>query len=141
MNVFLSIKYHPDHRNRERIEQILEVIKSSGAQACCVIRDIEMWGQVHFEPVELMRITFREIRKAHLLMVDLTEKGVGLGIETGYACARGIPVMTIAQTGSDISTTLRGVSSDVLLYDNPKEIRPVLNQILNQQSPRSHSLV
>jgi len=30
------------------------------------------------------------------MVVDLTEKGVGVGIEAGYARARGIPIVTIA---------------------------------------------
>jgi len=51
-----------------------------------------------------------------VVLVDLTEKGVGLGIEAGYAYANGIPIVTIAQTGADISETLRGIASTVFFY-------------------------
>ena len=50
-------------------------------------------------------------------MVDLTEKGVGLGIEAGYAYAKGIPIAVIAKKGSDISATLQGISQQLFLYD------------------------
>ena len=49
--------------------------------------------------------------------MDLTEKGVGVGIEAGYAWAQGIPIVTIAKRGSDVSTTLQGISQAVLWYD------------------------
>ena len=60
--------------------------------------------------------TFEVICSCHLTVIDLTEKGVGLAIETGYAYAQRIPVITIAREGSDISATLQGISRDVYLY-------------------------
>ncbi len=134
MNVFLSIKYHPDLRNRERIEKILSILECCGAKTMCVLPDLEKWGKVHYDPAELMRITLREIRSAHLVIVDLTEKGVGLGIEAGYAVARGIPVVTIAQYGSDISTTLRGISRDVFFYQDWAELEPYFQQAMAGQT-------
>lgn len=122
MNVFLSVKFHADHRNRAQVEQILAALESCGAHTTCIVRDFEKWGAVHFEARELMRITLREIRKSHLLVVDLTEKGVGVGIEAGYAVSRGISVVTIAQAGSDISSTLSGISEDVFYYAQTSEL-------------------
>ena len=38
----------------------------------------------------------------HLTVIDLTEKGVGLGIEAGYAYAQAILVITVTRDESDI---------------------------------------
>jgi len=46
--------------------------------------------------------TFEVMCSCHLTVIDLKEKGVGLAIETGYAYAQRIPVITIAREGSDI---------------------------------------
>jgi nucleoside 2-deoxyribosyltransferase len=52
----------------------------------------------------------------------LTEKGVGLGIEAGYAYAKGIPIITIVKSGSDISETLVGISKKIFLYNNIEDL-------------------
>ena len=116
MQAYISIKYHPDNKNRERIEKISAALAQCGFETVCVVRDVEKWGQVTFDPRELMQKTFDEIDASHVVVLDLTEKGVGVGIEAGYAHARGLPIVTIASKGSDISTTLRGISHRVFLY-------------------------
>ena len=122
MKAFISIKYREDQQNRPCIEKISAALEHSGFETVCVARDIEKWGQVEFSPETLMRKTFDEIDSSHLIVVDLTEKGVGLGIEAGYAHARGKPIVTIAKKGSDISTTLLGISQELFLYDEFDEL-------------------
>jgi nucleoside 2-deoxyribosyltransferase len=114
---YIAIKYHANHGNRERIEGISTALERQGFEVVCIARDLEQWGQVQFDPGSLMQRTFNEIEASGVVVVDLTEKGVGVGIEAGYAFARHIPVVTIAQAGSDISETLRGISQEILLYD------------------------
>jgi len=69
-----------------------------------------------------MQFTFEQIDSCDLVIIDLTDKGVGLGIESGYAFAKGIPIITIAKKGSDISETLIGISRDILIYNNPESL-------------------
>ena len=88
-DVFLSIKYHPHGSNRSAIERISAALLDQGFSTFCVARDLEDWGMRTFEPAELMRLTFAAIDASHLLLVELSEKGVGVGIEAGYAHARG----------------------------------------------------
>ncbi len=130
MNVFLSIKYHPDLSNRHKIERILAILESCGTHTFCIARDIEKWGRLHFDSQELMRITLREIRNMHLVVVDLEEKGVGVGIEGGYAVGRGIQVVTIAPHGSDVSLTLRGISSETIYYSDIDDLKPHFQRLV-----------
>ena len=65
-----------------------------------------------------MRRSFAAIDKSDFVLVELSEKGVGLGIEAGYAYARKIPVLTMAREGQDISTTLQGISAQTFTYDD-----------------------
>lgn len=69
-----------------------------------------------------MKLTFEKIDICDLVMIDLTEKGVGLGIEAGYAYAKGIPIITIAKSGSDVSETLKGISNELSFYNNIKDL-------------------
>ena len=117
MRAYIAIKYHEDNRNRERIEAISSVLAQQGYETVCIARDVERWGEEHFDAGTLMERSFREIAASDIVVVDLTEKGVGVGIEVGYATAKGIPVVTIARTGSSISETLRGISREVFTYN------------------------
>ena len=117
MRAYISIKYREDNGNKDCIEKISSALEQNGFETVCITRDIEKWGQIELSPEELMQRTFAEIDSSDLIVVDLTEKGVGLGIEAGYAYAKGIPVVVIAKTGSDISATLRGISQQLFLYD------------------------
>ena len=117
MKAYISIKYREDNGNRDCIEKISSALEQNGFETVCITRDIEKWGQIELSPPELMQRTFTEIDSSHLIVVDLTEKGVGLGIEAGYAYAKGIPIAVIAKKGSDISATLQGISQKLFLYD------------------------
>ncbi|HEX9925880.1 MAG TPA: hypothetical protein VGD99_24705 [Anaerolineae bacterium] len=48
-----------------------------------------------------MARSFVEIDSSEVVVIELSAKGVGLGIEAGYAYARRIPIVTIARTGSN----------------------------------------
>lgn len=122
MKAYLGIKFYEDHRNREVIEGIVAALEQSGFQTVCMVRDVEQWGQIRFEPQPLMQRTFEEIDASDIVVIDLTTKGVGLGIEAGYAYAKGIPIVTVAKKGSDISETLRGISQGIFLYEDPGEL-------------------
>ncbi len=130
MKAYIAIKYHEDHSNREQIEMISAALEKQGFETICITRDLEKWGQVQFDPARLMQKTFDQIEASELVVVDLTEKGVGLGIEAGYAAAKNIPLVTIARKDSDISTTLAGISDQVFLYSQFDELTRFFGQIV-----------
>ena len=113
---------HSDHSNKEIVETISSALEQHGFETICIARDLEKWGQVQFSPDVLMQRSFDEIDASDIILIDLTEKGVGIGIEAGYAFAKQIPIIVIARAGSDISTTLRGISRHVFLYDGLDEL-------------------
>ena len=129
MRAYIAIKYHKNHSNRERIEEISSALEENGFETICITRDLEQWGQVQFSPDTLMQKTFDEIDASDVVVVDLTEKGVGVGIEAGYAFARHIPIVTIANSDADISTTLQGIASKIFLYNEYDELTRFFAQI------------
>ena len=122
MKAYISIKYRADNSNKDCIEKISSALERNGFETVCIARDIEKWGEIQLSPHELMQRALAEIDSSNLLVVDLTEKGVGLGIEAGYAYAKQIPIVVIARQGSDISTTLRGIAQELFLYDDFEEL-------------------
>ena len=132
MKAYIAIKYHPDNQNRPVIERLSTALEQNGFDTVCVTRDLEKWGQIHFTPEELMKKSFEEIDACDLVVIELTEKGVGIGIEAGYAWAKQIPIVTIAKKGADISTTLQGISQRVFWYDEFDDVAGFFTQTLEQ---------
>ncbi len=129
MKIYLAIKYHSDNQNRALIEKVSTALEKQGFETICIVRDVERWGEVHFTATELMQRSFAEIEDSDIVVVELTEKGVGVGIEAGYAYARGIPLVTIARKGSDISTTLQGISQQIFWYNDFDDLAHFFSQL------------
>ena len=129
MKAYLSIQNHSDKRTREVIEQISPVLTVCGFETVCMRRDIEQWGAVALSPREHMVATFDAIRSCQMLVIDVTEANVGVGIEAGYAYAHSVPVFTIAREGTEISTTLDGLSSGIGFYRDLQDLRSCFTQL------------
>lgn len=129
MKIYLGIKFYPDSSNKDLIDSINKVLTDNGHTCYCVARDLEKWGKVSLSSKELMEITFKEIRNSDIILIEFSEKGVGLGIEAGYAVGQGIPVSIIAKYGSDISNTISGIAEDVYYYNRIEDIKdnPILS--------------
>ena len=122
MRAFLSVKFHPDHSNGAHIEALCQALAEQGFEPVCVVRDLEHWGAVHYEAKELMQHTRTLLESCQVVVVDLKEKGVGIGIEAGLAWARDIPVVVIAPVGAEISETLRSIARAVCSYLQPNNL-------------------
>ncbi len=102
----------------------------SGFQTVCIVRDYEAWGEKIYSSNELMQITFKEIAASDVLVVESSVRGVGLGIEAGYAFARGVPILVVARSGAVISSTLSGIASAQAHYSSDTELEQFLSQEL-----------
>jgi nucleoside 2-deoxyribosyltransferase len=129
---FLTVKYHPDQANRGHIESLLAALEQAGYEPVCVVRDLENWGQVAFDPPALMRATFALLETCAVVVVDLTEKGVGAGIEAGYAHARGLPVLAVAPEECDLSATLQGIATAAYHYPDYPALTTFFRQRLTE---------
>ncbi len=118
---YLGIKYHSNHSNKSKIESISSLLEECGYSVTCITRDIEKWGTINFSPQELMNETFKIIGSSDVAIIELTEKGVGLGIEAGYAYSKNIPVITVSHN-QEISVTLSGISKCQYVYKNNDDL-------------------
>lgn len=128
--IYLAIKYHPDHKNRSLIENINLACENEGEVCVCIAKDVEKWGEVQFCPQALMEISFDKITKSKLILIEFSEKGVGIGIEAGYAHALNLPIYVIHPFEIEVSNTLIGIATAIYPYENYKQIPQVIQTIL-----------
>ena len=120
---YFGIKFFKDNRNRDEINSISLVLQDDGIQTVCIARDVEKWGDVTLSSQELMRIAFAEIDKSDFVILEMSEKGVGLGIEAGYAVGRKKPLIVLIKQGLELSNTMQGIADVVIPYSQPEEIK------------------
>ncbi|MFB5673496.1 hypothetical protein ACE3NQ_27345 [Paenibacillus terreus] len=129
-NIYIGIKYKEDMSNQADIERICAFLEAAGARTYCTVRDMEAWGRKHVPPVLLMEESLKQIDRCDLVLLELSEKGVGLGIEAGYAHARKKPVIVIAKWGTDLSFTVQGIADRIIIYADDRHLQEQLGQVV-----------
>ena len=122
MLVYFGLKYRELQQNRMFIERLVCDFLEIGIEIFCVERDFAKYGSENLLEQELMKKTFEVISKSDIVLMDLTEKGVGLGIECGYAYANNKPIYIIAKKGIEISKTIMGIANKIVSYETNIDI-------------------
>jgi nucleoside 2-deoxyribosyltransferase len=126
---YLGIKYHLDHSNRDLVERITESLRKADMRVFCVARDVEQWGAIALGPQEVMRESLGAIRESDIVVIEATEKGVGIGLEAGYTYAYRLPVVVLHQEGAEVSNTLRGIATRVIEYSDDETLDRAARQV------------
>ena len=121
---FMSLKFHDGEEDKKKIDDLTEALLKAGIQNVVMARDVEKYGQATLpEGAKLMPdYAFPAMKQCDMLIVEFSEKGVGLGIGAGYAYSIGLPIYVIAKTGSDISLTISNLAKEVIFYDDASEL-------------------
>jgi 2'-deoxynucleoside 5'-phosphate N-hydrolase len=122
MLVYFGLKYKELDQNMTFIEKLYYDFMRIGIDLYCVEKELEKYGSVHLLENELMLKTFEVIDKSDIVLIDITEKGVGLGIECGYAYANKKPIYLIAKKGVEISKTIKGIANNIVYYETNNDI-------------------
>ena len=83
---------------------------------------------------EMMSIAFEEIDNSSFLIVELSKKAIGVGIEVGYAFAKQKPIIYIKQKNANHSTTVGGCTDYIIEYENEFHLSEEIEKIINKDS-------
>jgi membrane-bound lytic murein transglycosylase MltF len=75
--------------------------------------------------------------RCNLVIAEVSYPSTGLGIELGWASTYLIPIVCIYRKGSEISGSLRQVSTKFLKYSNNKELISAIKKALRTEYPMS----
>ncbi|MDP2919313.1 MAG: nucleoside 2-deoxyribosyltransferase, partial [Dehalococcoidia bacterium] len=123
MRAFLSIKFCGDNRNKEHVEAVISAITSAGFEVFCFMRDAEKWGTERFTPEEMMKKTFTEIDNSDIVIADVADWPIGVGVEAGYSYAKGIPVICICPAKKSLANTVAGIANKVVRYIDYNDLK------------------
>lgn len=81
---------------------------------------------------EMMQQAMVDINNCDLLIAETSDKGIGIGIEVGYAKAKDKPVIYIRQKDAEHSTTVSGISDFQIVYTDINDLQNQLSNTINK---------
>lgn len=129
MKSYISVSYN----NRKNISNILKAITETLQDAgVSPFVFVDTYTFRVAEEKQMMVQAMLDIDASDLLIAEVSEKAIGIGVEAGYAKAKGIPVVYIRQSASEHSTTIAGISDYQIFYNDATDLRNKLKETIPQ---------
>jgi len=81
---------------------------------------------------QMMLLALAEIDRCDIFIAETSDKAIGIGIEAGYAKAKGKPVIYTRQITAEHSTTLSGISDYHFFYNDTNDLQHQLAAVINK---------
>lgn len=135
MKAYIAIALH----SRKKMDVVISAIQQQLSD--CNISAHVFVDKYHFnssQEKEMMQQAMTDISNCDVLIAELSEKAIGVGIEVGYAKAQRKPVIYVRHASTEHSTTASGISDYSIVYSSPHDLgtklRSVLTEVLNPKS-------
>jgi len=120
-------------RTRSHYDNIIRVI-------CAVVEKAGMnpivfVDQFDYAPQEaraMMQMAFQTLENADLLIVEGSEKAIGVGVEVGYAAGKNKPIIYLRHENAEYSTTVGGTATYALVYQDAEDLHQQLIRTLRE---------
>ncbi len=124
LHSFFALKFHDGDKDCKKIEAIETALNKAGVEITLMARDVEKWGNANIpNGKNLMKdYAFPAMLQCDCNIIELSEKGVGLGINGGFCYAVGKPIYVIAKKNSDISSTIANIATEIIFYEEPDDL-------------------
>jgi 2'-deoxynucleoside 5'-phosphate N-hydrolase len=130
MTAYISISFSNRAVFNEVLTTISNILLESGIQPFIFVDEYQ------FSPAQeqqLMKQAMADIANCTFLIAETSDKAIGIGVEVGYAKAKGKPVIYLRHTDAEHSTTVAGISDFKIIYkdntDLQKQLRDVIRRI------------
>ncbi|WP_025124747.1 nucleoside 2-deoxyribosyltransferase [Myroides odoratimimus] len=127
--IYISCSFSMQNELREATDRMKQEISTMGYQPFVFI---EQYAFDITQEKEMMIQAMKDIDESCCLFAETTDKGIGIGIEAGYAKAQGKPVVYLRQTDASHSTTMSGMADYHILYDDIEDLGKQVKEVLLQ---------
>jgi nucleoside 2-deoxyribosyltransferase len=127
MQAYIAISYN----KRKELQPVLDAIKEVLlANSITPFVFVEEYNFSPAEEREMMEAAFAALDKCDLLIAEVSDKAIGIGIEVGYAKAKNKQVIYLRNVNTEHSTTVGGSSNHVIIYSDANHLKNQLSQII-----------
>lgn len=128
MKAYLSAKFSGDD-NEEIVESLCTAASRAGFDVTCTNRDYDDYGRGNDRSEPLTEFMFTAIEQANVVLLDITDKGVGIGIEAGYAAANQIPIVLLSTHDAELSPTIEQLATKIIEYQGFEDLTQQLSAL------------
>lgn len=129
MKAYISISYQRRRSLNTAITAIMSVLEEHQVESFVFV---DHYKFEESQEEEMMRSALGELEQCDLLIAETSHKGIGIGIEAGYAKAKNKPVVYLRHKDAEHSTTLSGASDHRVIYKNTDDLQQQLVLIIKE---------
>jgi len=127
LKAYISVSY----QSRKSIDHAINVmIQTLNEFDISSLVFVDRYNFDSTQEFEMMERAMAEISSSDLLLAEVSDKGIGIGIEVGYAKAKGKPVVYLRHVRAEHSTTVSGISDFQIVYSDANDLSQKLAQII-----------
>lgn len=121
--------------NRKLLDRQVKAIKETlSAAGISLFIFVDQYYFTAEQEKEMMQQAFKEIDASDILIAELSEKAIGVGIEAGYAIAKGKKLWYIRDRNAPHSTTVSGAAHQNFLYEDSADLSNQIQLFLGASS-------
>ena len=127
MQAYIAVSYSKRKSLDAELEAISSTLYQSGIMSFVFVDTYTFDIQ---QEQEMMAQAFADIDKCDLMIAETSGKAIGVGIEVGYAKAKGKPIVYTRQEMAEHSTTVSGASDFQVIYANVNDLKEQLRKVV-----------
>lgn len=129
MKAYISISYHKRQSLNSALTAIVTVLDELSIEPFVFVDHYKFDAA---QEEEMMQAAITELSTCELLIAETSHKGIGIGIEAGYAKALNKPIVYIRHKEAEHSTTLSGISDYRIIYKSADDLQRQLDLIIKE---------
>ena len=127
MRAYVSISFSNKQLLSATLHAITETLSQFNIAAFVFVNN---YSFKHTEEKQMMQQAMSDIDDCDLLIAEVSDKGIGIGVEVGYAKGKGKPVIYLRHKEAEHSTTVSGISDFHIIYADNADLQVQLSNIL-----------
>ncbi|WP_410221003.1 nucleoside 2-deoxyribosyltransferase [Pedobacter sp.] len=131
MRAYISVSFSKRKSMDTEITAIVHTLKKFGIESIVFVDQYLFHSD---QEAQMMAQAMADIDSCNLLIAETSEKGIGIGIEVGYAKAKGKPIIYMRKANAEHSTTVSGIADFRIIYTDAGDLEKQLAQTVNTLS-------
>lgn len=93
---------------------------------------IDRYSFTSEQDAAMMTLALKTIEHADLLIAEVSDQAIGVGVEVGYAAAKDKPILYLRHADSPYTAIVGGVATHTIAYTTEMELRTKLSHTIEQ---------
>lgn len=129
MKAYISVSFSHRKILAAEITAIKDSLQALGIEGVVFV---DQYQFTENQSQEMMQRAIRDIDQSDILIAETSDKAIGIGVEVGYAKAKGKPIIYLRNVLAAHSTTVAGISDYQIIYSDSRDLIQQLAICLEQ---------